>query len=219
MHEDQLHFLEDLDLEIHEASECLKNYTQPSALRRLLLSLTRAHWSTPDNHGAEGRSSPLACLTWNRDPSLTKLQIELDGTDEAKNADGPKIIVRVGNFRFRPLSTEGGAIRSEDNASSLKLFETKPQILFRHEFRDLDVAFDAAFSTFGFFAGQAAAISALIGDDVTLTPEVIGEATQVRGAPDALYRVDFGMEIMFNLGVPTVLESHRLKRVQVNTPL
>ena len=210
--------LHSLEQEIGCESAAFMRHVRPSSLRRLMLLLTRGHWSSPYNHGPQGPDDPLACLQWNEQEKDSNLTVALFGTDEAKKARNAAIIVRVGNFLLAQLNTEGGALLSEDNAQSSNVFQVTCQGLWACQHPSPDVAADMAWSTFGFFGGQARAISHLIGDDVVLRPEVVGDFAEVSPEPDVRYRVDFGMKIQFNLLVSSIEESHRLKNFFIDLP-
>ena len=176
----------------------------------MFLLLTRGHWSSPNNHGPDLEDS-LSCLTWNPDKKLSKLSVELDGTDAAKSANDAAIFIKVGNFRFEKITFGARQDISDDNATVVYAYPTKCQVLFIHEHESQDVAFDMAWSTFAFLSGYAEAVTDIIGQEAHIKPEVIGSPNLAEQGPDDRYRVDFGMELEVSICVSTTVESHRLK--------
>lgn len=206
-----IHFLEDIVREVNSLRDpCKESFLTPSGLRRMFLLLLRGHWSSPYNHGPDLRDS-LSCLVWNPDPALRKLDIELQGTEGASKAGDNAIFVSVGNFTFQKITFGGRASVSDDNATVDYVYPARCQALFVHEAEALDVAFDMAWSTFGFLSGYAEAITDIIGQEAHISPDVVGQPTQVEGGSDKRYRVDFGLSLEVSICVSTTVESHRLK--------
>ena len=211
MAEEPIHFLKDIVREVNSLRDpCTDSFLTPSGLRRMFLLLLRGHWSSPHNHGPDLKGS-LACLTWDPDPKARRLDIELQGTDEANKAGDSAIFVKVGAFQFTKVSFGGRLAVSEDNATVDYVYPTTCQALFVHEHPSLDVAFDMAWSTFAFLSGYSEAITQIMGQEATLKPEIVGEPQQVDQAPEGRYRVDFGMAMGVSICLSTTAESHRLK--------
>lgn len=209
---DPVHFLKDLVDEVNSLRDpCRSTYLSPSGIRRLFLLLLRGHWSGPENHGSDLKDS-LSCLIWDADEKISQVDIELQGTDRARNSGPAAIFIKVGNFQFERVSFGARSEVSDDNAEVIYTYQTTCQALFVHEHPSLDVAYDMAWSTFSFFSGYAEAVSSIIGQDTWIEPKVLGEPQMSKDKPDERYRVDFGMEIKVSISVSTTLESHRLKR-------
>ena len=211
MIEEPLHFLEDIVREVNSLRDpCRVSYLTPSGLRRMFLLMLRGHWSSAANHGPDLDES-LSCLHWKPDPRERTLDIELQGTDDAKKAGDTAIFVKLGNFRFSKVAFGDLAEVSEDNATHIKVFLTTCTLQIQHEAPLLDTALNMAFSTFAFLAGYNDALLEIMGEESTIFPEVIGEPNQVREAPRSGYRVDFVASLKLSLCVSTTAESHRLK--------
>lgn len=209
---ENLHFLEDIVAEVNSLRDpCKESFLTPSGIRRLFLLLLRGHWASGYNHGPDLRDS-LSCLFWSPDKKESKVDIELAGTRKAREAGDTAIFVRVGGFDFGRLSFGDRSDVSDDNATVVRTFPTRLQSVIAHEHPDLDVAFDMAWSSFAFFSGYAEAISAILGEESSLYPEVLGEPKLAEDAPTGRYRVDFGMAIKVFVSVSTTQESHLLKR-------
>ena len=209
---ENLHFLKDIVDEVNSSRDpCRSGFLTPSGLRRVLLLMIRGHWSSGKNHGPDLEDS-LSCLEWNPDKKERQVDIELAGTEGSKEAGDSAIFLRVGNFAFRKVSFGAISDISEDNATIVRTYPCKAQVVFVHENPNLDVAFDMAWSTFSFISGYAEALTEILGQEASITPSVVGEPQKSEDTPTKRYRVDFAMEIELHISVSTTQESHRLKR-------
>lgn len=205
------HFLKDIVEEVNSLRDpCKDTFLSPSGVRRLFLLMLRGHWSAGSNHGADLKDS-LSCLYWSPENDRP-LDIELQGSETAADAGDNAIFIKVGNFQFKRVSFGARSAVSEDNAEVIYTYPATCEAIFGHHHKNLDTAFDMAWSTFSFFSGYAEPISDAIGLSTKLDPLVVGEPNLVEDDPQQRYRVDFAMRITLNVSVSTTQESHRLKR-------
>jgi hypothetical protein len=204
------HFLEDI---YHEMEDCANAAPLvPSQIRRLFLSLVRAHWSDAENHGPNIMET-LRCLTWNPDPGLSMLQIELAGS-ENQLSPTHAIWLNVGNYRFENRVMGGRTDPDEDNARETYTMFGNCQVLVSHEAPTMDQALDMAWSTLGFFIGfRESILDALGGEIAQFYPEILGEPKMQSPTPKGMFRVDVGAKLAINVSVSAVFEDHKLKRV------
>lgn len=207
------HFLPDLAREIESlrAPDC-DSYLSPSGLRRMFLLMIRGHWSSGGNYGPDFEES-LKCLEWSPVPGEGTIDIELDGTPAADEANVPAIFVSLGNFRFRKLHLGNQTEVSLDNSKVIYTVGASAQLLVRHVARSLDTAFDMGWSTLCFLLGFNEALVEIMGNEASMQPELIGEPLMESAPPQTEFRVDVGVTLNVNLSVATTVESHVLTRV------
>jgi len=208
------HFLPDLWEEMKELGDSC--FWTPARLHRFFLLMTRAHWSTRENH--HHRMMPdLGCLEWDPDPTLSKIGIEITGNTSVNS--GPHAIwVRVGDFKFSTSGFGNVSGTSDDNATVSRTLQGSCQLLVSHESPDLLLSYEMAHSTLCFLLGMTESIlDAMGGEGQLFQPEVMGDPQRTREDPKETFRVDVGCRLDITLGVATTEESHRLAIVSQHT--
>lgn len=187
----------------------------PLSLRRIFLLLTRNHFAQPNYFGRV--PEPFRELQYDDDPKKSRVRIELDYNFDWETAQTPNgIFIGVGTVQ----STKGvldSFERSNDDRSGRENVDTdKVRVTLSHVSKSADAALQMGVISKGFFQGMRQLIRqrlGLRGYQVT----ALSEPKEIKKGDELdYYRVDLAIDLIINSAWETVIESHRIKKVNVN---
>lgn len=183
-------------------------------LRRFFLLLTRAHYSSVENHGY--LSGDLGCAIYSDNPVERTVNVA-PSYEYNPNRDGemPSIYVGVDQpLTFSKLDLRSEAGHSSDNSAHSQAYIAKTAVNFVHIFKTADQALLAAESTLMFMIGIQGSIRSNLNlmsfEPVSMSPPAFKEK-----APESQMRVDVTMSLSYQYNVLVNIESHRIKKFAI----
>lgn len=183
-----------------------------ASLRRVMLLLTRTHWSQPSNHG--DLASNFSCLAYDAEfPDKSTLPIYPIEDYMEEKSECPAIYIGQREAPFKPVSigsAHGNMGSSDDNSTTYHGWNCETIAVAGCVHRSIEMAQLMAESTMVFWSGVGPILSSRMGLRM-FQPLGISAAVKQETSPVRSYRVDVTAQMIFTWSVALSLESHRLK--------
>lgn len=195
---------------------CASAYqVDPLTLRRIFLLLTRNHFAQPNFFG--NVPEPFRRLTYDDDPKKAAVRIELDynfdwETAQAANA----IFIGVGDVTSNKQVMDSFEAGNEDLSGRKNVDTDRTRVTISHLSKDADSALAMGIVSKGFFQGMRQLIKQQLG---LRGYQVVGlsEPKEIKKGDEIdYYRVDLVIDLVINSAWTTILESHRIKKINVD---
>lgn len=195
----------------NELNKCMSQPLTLVNLRALVLLLTRAHFSDPDNFGIF--KDQLSCMCFDEDcqenPSIT---IKLDYIPDLKDpSPRPAIWVSFEQCAFDKKMINNLASWSEDNSYLTQTKQQAVRFALTCVADSVDIALMMAETCSDFFSG----IRRHLMETLNIAYIEVDEISQPRlrdKEPEQYFEVDVMLTMMFSFVMTANIESHRLKK-------
>ncbi len=186
-------------------------------IRRLLLLLTQAHYADTFNHGK--LAAELKDCVWDATAAKRTMQIGLQHDFDARGVlDAlPCIYFGLGDVDFESEVIGEYAGHNEDNSAAEHVSLAKGAMQWTHCARHADVAENMAESTGAFFRSSSDWMRQRVGFRLFQISQIGMPQRVMVDGKEAYYRVDLRGQLQYNHAVTINYESHRLKKVELNT--
>jgi hypothetical protein len=199
---------------LRELDVCMKQPLTIVNLRAIMLLLTRAHFSDPDNFGIF--KDALGCMCYDEnckdDPAIT---IRLDYVPSLPDpSPRPAVWVCVDAVKFEKAAINNVAGWSEDNSRIGQVKKQATQITLTCIADSVDVTLMLAETVASFFAGIRMHLMETL-NLAYFEVDSIGAPKIREKEPESYFEVDVIITMMFSFVMSANIESHRLKKFAV----
>ena len=183
-------------------------------LRRVFLLMLRFHYNDPSNY-SEFLKPRLLGTRWSPDAAKSTLAIYLEDMFNPRSPnEGASICVGIDDFNFEKKVVGNTAAQSYDNSEEDEVLIVRTTVTVSHLDRNPDLVLALAESTTPFLFGFRKALMQslnLLGMDIVkqTKPKMVMEG------PDRYFKVDTVVSLSFTYGITTDIESHRIKKFQM----
>ena len=186
------------------------------SLRRIFLLLTRLHFSNPAHYG--GLREVLKDLIWTPDDKTSQMDVELLGVfDPKKTTQRPAAYVGFKGFKFGKGGVGNFAGENEEGSAQYLAHQTDTTLVIRCIAMTDDMAAAMADSVCAYFLGISILLYRQMHPHLRLFDILgISDAVEVEQAPERAFQVDLTCAVNFNYILTINLESHRIKKVEVD---
>lgn len=195
---------------------CESSYqVDPLTLRRIFLLLTRNHFAQPSYFGNVPPS--FKDLFYDDDLKKTKVRIELDYNYDWETSHVPNgIFVGVGDVVTTKNVLDSYAQATEERSGREYVDSDKVRVTISHVSKSPDASLQMGIISKGFYQGMRQLIKQRLGlrgyQVVGLSePKPIKKGDEIK-----YYRTDLVIELLINSAWVTLLESHRIKKININ---
>jgi len=192
---------------------CLKTATTAPSVRKLFLMLTRAHFAAADNFGTLKKE--LGELHWSDDPEVCNIKIDLqyEFLNGPIQDTIPRIGIGISGIKFSDTGASNYAGNSDDTSTEYFSTTATGTVQWACYGDTADLAGNLAETIFAFFT----AIKPLLMNQTDFNYfriQEMGPVTRVDNeGKKSCYRIDLGGSFQYNHVVALNTESHRLKKI------
>lgn len=193
---------------------CCRKGASPHSLRKIFHTLTRIHFSSPDNYG--DLKDELACLVYDPDPNVSTLDILLTDLPRSEGSPEAAVIVSVKETTFKQLSMGDFAGDHPDGAGQDMVREASTKIFWRCRHPDPDVSQLMAQSLLDFLTMTKTSMAEKIG---LTSMQLLGvsEPKFYNKPPNSVYESYVMSDVSYLYSLSVREESHVLKRFNIIT--